>query len=844
MRKSITVVLLLLLVISLFNFRVVGLPTTTLTFKVLERDYNQFFKLDFEGDDDISYTYSITEDDPDGALNYDSPSTSTDYAYSGSYSLKFRVYGDISVDTVYKITLVYTFSSRLHSLFYRYIIKSFDSGGYANITIYIDGTQIKFDSVSGTSKDSDWLEIDKKNDVQGFHELKVVVETLEDINYANVVDVCKFYIDYGRRFKDVVVEKSLTVEYWSERIDVDKYRVHYTLDSSQLSGKWWVAYIEGDYYLEEGNGGRYGGLSFDGTNDYIKVPHSSSLNITDSITIEAWIMTNTQVTDARGIIDKQITDKSGYRMCVENNVVEFGIYGKSVGAGFTELNGKTQITDGKQHYLVGTWDGSNMKVYVDKELDGEETQSGMGANTQAVYLGKRDISSGFYKGVIISAGIYNRALSSDEIYNNYINEEPTNKTGLVLYLSRWSIDPYAGYWYDISGYSNHGTIYGASVSSEKALGLTICPGSSEWKFYRDYTESSYPHSHYFVIFRFDNGTLCNSTVQINFGTSEEEVSNWLWYKEKSQITQEFYTVKNGSDWYRHFRIHPSVTAYVPTPEDTYSFITFNIHDYTGSFENSSLLVYDTQSRLIQEELITSTYQAVCYLKAYGSYLIVIKKNSEERVIGWIVVSSAEKDLYIGVLPPTYTNLFRDVKYSVEDDESNTQMTITINGSSSFNYKVEIYKNGTLEFSKEGSGVTTVSITYDYDTTGFREVHITITDPSTSQSMTRIHYTGRAIEQMPTPPERIPLITQLLNNTVMNQLQQYASIGLENIIAYLLAISVFLLLATKYSLGAGMIGSGIVIIFVKAYLGSVTAFPDLMISTIIIFGGIYELTKKR
>jgi len=79
---------------------------------------------------------------------------------------------------------------------------------------------------------------------------------------------------------------------------------------------------------------------------------------------------------------------------------------------------------------------------------------------------------------------------------------------------------------------------------------------------------------------------------------------------------------------------------------------------------------------------------------------------------------------------------------------------------------------------------------------------------------------------------------------MNQLQQYASIGLENIIAYLLAISVFLLLATKYSLGAGMIGSGIAIIFVKAYLGSVTAFPDLMVSTIIIFGGIYELTKKR
>ena len=636
MRRGITIFLLLLLVIPLLSFRVHALPTTNLTFEVFERDYNQYYILDFEGNDDIDYSYTIIEDDPDGALNFDSPSTSTDYAYSGSHSLKFRAYGDISADKVYSITLIYTFSPKLHSIFYRYIIESLDSGGYTNITIYVDGSQIKFDSVSGTTKDSDWLEIDKKSDLHGFYELKIVVETFEDVNYVNVVDVCKFYIDYGRRFKDVIVEKSLTVEYWSERIEVDKYRVHYTLDSSQLTGTWWNATLEGDYYLEEGNGERL--------------------------------------------------------------------------------------------------------------------------------------------------------------------EDPPR---LILY-----------------------------------------PGSSEWKFYRDYTESSYPHSHYFVIFRFDNGTLCNSTITINFGTSEEDVSNWLWYKEKSQITQEFYTVKNGSDWYRHFRIHPSVTAYVPTPEDTYSFITFNIHDYTGEFTNSSLLVYDTQSRLIQEELITSTYQGVCYLKAYGSYLLVIKKDTEERVIGWIVVDSAEKDIYIGVLPPSYTTLFKDVKYSVEDDETNTQMIITLNGSSPFNYKIEIYKNNTLEFSKEGSGVTTVSITYDYDTTGLREVHITITDPETEQSMTRIHYTGRAIEQMPSPPDRIPLITQLLNNTVMNQLQQYASIGLENIIAYLLAISVFLLLATKYSLGAGMIGSGIVIIFVKAYLGSVTAFPDLMISTIIIFGGIYELTKKR
>ncbi|MCD6165610.1 hypothetical protein J7K19_02730, partial [bacterium] len=39
--------------------------------------------------------------------------------------------------------------------------------------------------------------------------------------------------------------------------------------------------------------GKYGSaLQFDGVDDYVEVPHSVSLNITDAITIEAWINTS------------------------------------------------------------------------------------------------------------------------------------------------------------------------------------------------------------------------------------------------------------------------------------------------------------------------------------------------------------------------------------------------------------------------------------------------------------------------------------------------------------------------------------------------------------------------
>ena len=836
--RRITVLILLLLMISLFNIRVQALPTTLLPFKVLYLDTTKVVGvLDWEGSDTISYSYTT-----EGSAGSGGFTTTTDYAYSGSYS--FYWYAE-TYSTDESLTVTFTFTPRLHEIRLKWKTTDVNEANeIVIVTVYCDNEEVYSEETNGVNYESLWVKIDLDGCFVGYKTMKVEIQFTGVSSYRK----CLVYIDAGKRFGTRLSEENLQVEYWVERIGVDTYRVHYILDESQFVTTWGVAYLQGDYHLEEGNGGRYGGLDFD-VGDYVEISDSASLDITANFS-ESILIYKRQTPDSWGWFIKK-GEGIFEHITNERNSVEWWVR-------FTD-EGRKCIIYVSNHWENNKWyhftfvrkPGEYWKLYTNGECTYTSysyLSNPIATNNEPLYLGCKPDRPRF-DGIISLYYVYNRTLGEDEIYDNYINEEPVNKTSLVLYLARWSIDPILGWWYDCSGYSNHGKIYYAQVSEEKAKGLTIVPGNdaypcNEWKFYRDYTESQYPHEHYFIILRFDNGTLCNSTLQIDYGSGEDEVNNYLWYKEKSQITVEFYTVKNSSDWYRHFRVHPSITAYVPNPDESYSYITFNIHDYTSSFANSSLLVYDTKSRLIQEELVSSTYQAVCYLKPYESYLLVIRKGSEERAIGWIVIDSATKDLYIGVLPPTYTSLFGDVKYSVEDDEENTVMTITINASSTFNYKVEIYRNGTLEFSKEGSGVTTVSITYDYTETGFREVHISITDPSTGDSMTRIHYTGRAIEQMPTPPDRIPLITQLLNNTVMNQLQQYASIGLENIIAYLLAISVFLLLATKYSLGTGMIGSGIVIIFVKAYLGSVTAFPDLMISTIIIFGGIYELTKKR
>lgn len=168
-----------------------------------------------------------------------------------------------------------------------------------------------------------------------------------------------------------------------------------------------------------GPGGSDYSLQFNGSSDYVRVPLSSSFNITDAITIEAWIKHPSSVGSAVGIVDTQQSGNRGYRLCIENDVVEFGIYGGDLGQGYTELNGKIPVTDGGWHHLVGTWDGLNMRIYVDGKEDTSAVQSAMAESQQDLYIGVRDVNAGWFEGLIDEVRIYNESLELTTIKKHY-----------------------------------------------------------------------------------------------------------------------------------------------------------------------------------------------------------------------------------------------------------------------------------------------------------------------------------------------------------------------------------------------------------------------------------------
>ena len=98
-------------------------------------------------------------------------------------------------------------------------------------------------------------------------------------------------------------------------------------------------------------------LDFDGTNDYVKVPWSSVLN-PSAITVEAWIYPHTLPGqfDSKGFI---VHKRVGYYMMIG----QFTIEAPSV----KHANAQSLVKRNQWQYLVGTYDGSNVKLYLDSQ---------------------------------------------------------------------------------------------------------------------------------------------------------------------------------------------------------------------------------------------------------------------------------------------------------------------------------------------------------------------------------------------------------------------------------------------------------------------------------------------
>ena len=167
------------------------------------------------------------------------------------------------------------------------------------------------------------------------------------------------------------------------------------------------------------SGGKFGGaLEFNGDGDYVKIGNEAIFDFIDEITVAAWVNITTVPKEWTPIVTK---GNSAWRLITNRAQRKFHFAVGRVGVDLNFLHGDTEVAAGQWHHVCGTYDGINIRLYVNGV---EEPASRVGVaykgriarNDFDVCIGGNSEKPGqHWNGLIDDVRIYSYALSQQEI---------------------------------------------------------------------------------------------------------------------------------------------------------------------------------------------------------------------------------------------------------------------------------------------------------------------------------------------------------------------------------------------------------------------------------------------
>jgi len=169
-------------------------------------------------------------------------------------------------------------------------------------------------------------------------------------------------------------------------------------------------------------------LKFDGVDDYVSVPHSTSLEPLNELTYTAWIYP-LKVDGANYVIlqknDENVATFRYKRFYIGYGILRFGVY-----------NGNTIVYDSGFSITVNTW--SHVALTIDEDafvkmyVNGAQVYSNTNligdiliTENEPLTIGARlhtDSPSSYFKGTLDEVMIYNKALTANEIKGVYCSQ--------------------------------------------------------------------------------------------------------------------------------------------------------------------------------------------------------------------------------------------------------------------------------------------------------------------------------------------------------------------------------------------------------------------------------------
>jgi len=224
---------------------------------------------------------------------------------------------------------------------------------------------------------------------------------------------------------------STGIQKWSILTNSGNGQSNSTVASDNLVGWWKFNETSGNVATDssgEGNNGTINNMAvgnigvtgktdlahdFDGSDDDVSIPDSTSIRPNQNYSVSLWFKPTTVSGTYTHLVAKKGASIISYGIWISNtNKLYFEVNDGSVHG----LVGTTTITAGNWHYAVATYDGTDLKIYLNGSLESSTTSAGININynTNSLFIGSGAFNANF-NGIIDDVRIYNYPLTLTEI---------------------------------------------------------------------------------------------------------------------------------------------------------------------------------------------------------------------------------------------------------------------------------------------------------------------------------------------------------------------------------------------------------------------------------------------
>jgi hypothetical protein len=197
---------------------------------------------------------------------------------------------------------------------------------------------------------------------------------------------------------------------------------------ASLVGRWPLDEGSGTNAVDTSEGGHHGtlegspppawtsgvssnALEFDGAQNEVRVPHEAGLTPSNALTLVAWVRAETNATGE--IVAKWSTNAmaGSYLLSLTNGVPQLELM---LDGNYTAVAGTSRLTDTNWHQVAGVYDGAEIKVYLDTNLVGRASATGVVDNVE------EPLRIGMIAGGVDEVRMYDRTLFAGELATLYI----------------------------------------------------------------------------------------------------------------------------------------------------------------------------------------------------------------------------------------------------------------------------------------------------------------------------------------------------------------------------------------------------------------------------------------